>query len=127
MKFLIDMNLSPLWAAFLHQAGFEAVHWSAIVKPDAPDFELMTWAAAHRCILLTNDLDFSAILAATNAQLPSVVQIRSDYLNPDGIGRQLLAALAQARDDLNTGALLSVDISKARLRILPMTDQTDNG
>ncbi len=30
MKLLIDMNLSPRWAKFVADAGFEAAHWSAI-------------------------------------------------------------------------------------------------
>jgi predicted nuclease of predicted toxin-antitoxin system len=28
MKFLVDMNLSPLWVPFLADQGFEAIHWS---------------------------------------------------------------------------------------------------
>jgi predicted nuclease of predicted toxin-antitoxin system len=27
MKFLIDMNPSPLWVPFLTEQGFGAVHW----------------------------------------------------------------------------------------------------
>jgi len=38
MKFVIDMNLSPQWAAFLLEPGFEAaVHWSEIGCVDASD------------------------------------------------------------------------------------------
>jgi predicted nuclease of predicted toxin-antitoxin system len=33
MKFLIDMNLSPLWVPFLANQGFEAVHWSTVGQP----------------------------------------------------------------------------------------------
>ena len=37
MKFLIDMNLSPLWVPFLGAHGFGAVHWSTVGDPRAPD------------------------------------------------------------------------------------------
>jgi predicted nuclease of predicted toxin-antitoxin system len=37
MKFLIDMNLSPLWVPFLREKGLGAVHWSTIGKPWAAD------------------------------------------------------------------------------------------
>jgi len=33
MKFLIDMNLSPLWVSFLSGKGFKAVHWSTVGQP----------------------------------------------------------------------------------------------
>ena len=64
MKLLVDMNLSP--------------RWSAIGKANAPDSEVMAYAAEHGYIVLTHDLDFSAILAATHGEKPSVVQIRAD-------------------------------------------------
>jgi hypothetical protein len=65
MKFLVDMNLSPSWVSFLADAGFAAVHWSKVGRGDAPDIEVMQWAAEHDHVVLTADLDFGAILAAT--------------------------------------------------------------
>jgi len=40
MKILVDMNLSPEWARFLAEAGFEAVHWSKVGSKTATDSEL---------------------------------------------------------------------------------------
>ena len=40
MKFLIDMNLSPLWVSFLAENGFESVNWSTVGRPAAPDSEI---------------------------------------------------------------------------------------
>lgn len=42
--------------------------------------------------LLTHDLDFSAILAATHGKKPSAVKIRAEDLSPDGIGEQIVIA-----------------------------------
>jgi predicted nuclease of predicted toxin-antitoxin system len=120
MKFLVDMNLSPGWVAFLIEAGFEAIHWSNVGPADATDFELMRWAAAQECIVLTNDLDFGAILAATHERRPSVVQLRGEILTPAAIGTSLLAALGQTTAELAGGAVLSVDMTRGRLRILPL-------
>lgn len=64
MKFLIDMNLSPLWVAFLADQGFEAVHWSTIGPPEAADTEIFDFAAAKGWIVFTHDLDFGILLAA---------------------------------------------------------------
>lgn len=65
MKLLVDMNLSPSWIGRLTQHGFEAVHWSEIGAATAGDDEILSWARVNGFVLLTNDLDFSAILAAT--------------------------------------------------------------
>ncbi len=64
MKLLVDMNLSPSSVERLVRHGFEAVHWSTIGAATAPDVEILTWANEHHFIVITNDLDFSAILAA---------------------------------------------------------------
>ena len=37
----------------------------------------MAFAGANGCVVLTHDLDFGAILAATQGRKPSVVQIRA--------------------------------------------------
>jgi len=64
----------------LARHGFDAVHWSTLGQPTAPDDEILTWAAQHQFVVLTNDLDFSAILAATAGDGPTVVQMRTQDL-----------------------------------------------
>jgi predicted nuclease of predicted toxin-antitoxin system len=89
------MNLSPHWVDRLNAAGLPAVHWSGIGRMDATDIEIMAYAAKYDYVVLTHDLDFSAILAASQGTKPSVVQIRSDNLSPAVIGDPLIAALQQ--------------------------------
>ena len=120
MKLLIDMNLSPSWVEYLSEAGFESVHWSTVGALTAPDTELMRWASEHSYVVLTADLDFSAILAATQGTRPSVVQARNDDLSPRAIGRAVVAALQQTERELTEGAIVSVDAERARIRILPI-------
>jgi predicted nuclease of predicted toxin-antitoxin system len=120
MKFPIDMNLSPAWVELFVAAGFEALHWSRIGAQGASDLELMTWAAANDHIVVTCDLDFAAILAATRGSRPSVLQLRSDTLAPEQIGPSVLAAIQQMRRELQDGAVLSLDTARARLRTLPL-------
>lgn len=120
MKFLVDMNLSPRWIELLINAGVPAVHWSTVGANNAPDAQIMAYATANDCVVLTNDLDFSAILAATHGEKPSVVQIRADDLRPEVIGTQVVAALKQMEAELEEGALLTVDPNRTRLRLLPL-------
>jgi predicted nuclease of predicted toxin-antitoxin system len=77
LKILLDMNLSPSWIASLESGGHSAVHWSSIGSPSARDTEIMAWARENSHIVLTNDLDYGALLFATAAASPSVIQIRA--------------------------------------------------
>lgn len=120
MKLIVDMNLSPRWVYLLNEAGMQAVHWSEVGKPNAPDSEIMAYAKANNYIVLTHDLDFSAILSATHGRRPSVVQIRAEDVSPDVIGLQIIAALRQMNEELAAGALLTVDPNRTRLRLLPL-------
>ena len=67
MKLLVDMNLSPRWIGLLQDAGWEAVHWSAVGKVSAPDSEVMAYA--NSCLLYTS----VAKAIATSTQVNTAV------------------------------------------------------
>jgi predicted nuclease of predicted toxin-antitoxin system len=120
MRLLVDMNLSPRWIDLFASEGIEAVHWSRLGAKNAPDSEIMAYASANEYVVLTHDLDFSAILATTHGEKPSVVQIRAEDISPDVIGRQVIVALRQMAIELDAGALLTIDPNHTRLRVLPL-------
>ena len=120
MKVLIDMNLSPKWVDILSNAGFKAFHWSTIGEADAPDTRITQHAAANGFVVPTHDLDFSAMLAASKGEKPSVVQIRVDDIRPQSIGTSVIAALHQMERELLEGALMTIDTKRTRLRLLPL-------
>lgn len=120
MKLLVDMNLSPRWIGVLTDAGIEAAHWTTQGAQNAPDSEIMAYARATGSVVLTHDLDFGAMLAATQGEKPSVVQIRAEDVSPDAIGTQVITALRQMALELEAGALLTIDPNRARLRLLPL-------
>ena len=122
MKRQIDLNRSPLWVGFLGSAGIEAAHWASVGERDALDMDIMAYAAAEGYVVLTHDLDFGAILAATNGTKPSVVQFRAGDLSPDTIGRHLIDALRRMAAELERGALLTIEPGRARMRLLPLRD-----
>lgn len=67
MKILIDMNLSPEWAAALKTKGFDAIHWASVGDARAEDSVIMEYARANGFIVFTHDLDFGTLLALTHA------------------------------------------------------------
>ena len=97
MKFLVDMNLSPRWCGFLQAAGWDSVHWSQVGAATAPDHELMQWALNEQRVVLTHDLDYGAMLAATKAMGPSVVQVRTQDVRPESLAPLLIPVLKQTR------------------------------
>ncbi len=80
----------------------------------------MTYAGQNDYVVITHDLDFGAILAATQGEKPSVVQIRADGVSPATIGPHVILALKQMAVELDRGALLIVDPNRTRLRVLPL-------
>jgi len=120
MKILIDMNLPPSWVEFLTKKGFEAVHWSKIGDFGATDVVILEWAKKHDHVVFTHDLDFGDLVAATRGEGPSVIQIRTQDTFPESSGEIITKALNQFENELEKGALLSVDLHKARVRILPL-------
>ena len=122
-QLLVDMNLSTEWIPLLKAAGHEAVHWSEVGDPRAPDSELMAWALKHDHAVLTHDLDFGTMLALTGADGPSVLQVRCLNVLPEVIGSLVLSLLETYGDLLQQGALIVVDERRQRVRILPLKPQ----
>ena len=114
------MNLSPEWAPTLENHGWRAVHWSDVGDPRASDREVMDWAVAHQYVVFTHDLDFGAMLALTHGVGPSVLQVRAGNILPDDLEGSVIAALNQHQTDLSSGALVVVDQSRSRVRVLPI-------
>lgn len=120
MRIVVDMNLTPQWVAIFAQHGWDAIHWSQIGAPNAPDHLIMQWARDNGHLVFTHDLDFGTMLAATQASGPSVIQVRTQDVTPQHLEPIIVAALRQYEETLAAGALIVVDEAKLRVRILPL-------
>jgi predicted nuclease of predicted toxin-antitoxin system len=120
MKILIDMNLPPRWVKEFAKAELESVHWSQVGSITASDPEIMAWAKENGFTVFTHDLDFSALLATTRGEGPSVIQVRTQNVLPEAIGTLVLGSLKRFKSELEKGALITIDPRRARIRILPL-------
>lgn len=120
MKFLIDMNLSSSWVEALTSEGWESVHWCTVGDPTSPDQEIMKWAKKNGYVVFTHDLDLGAILAASQDIGPSVIQVRTQDVSPSSLKKSLVKAIREFSIHLEKGALITLDIDRARVRILPI-------
>lgn len=122
MRWVIDMNLSPDWVPLLGESGDEVMHWSSLGPANAPDDEILAWAREHDAVILTQDLDFPQLLFASKEAGPSVVLLRMDNEFDSEARQFVILAIANAKDALRTGALLTVTNGRARMRRLPVRE-----
>jgi len=116
LRFLIDNALPPRLAELLISAGHDAVHVRAYGMHGAPDEQIIVRAAEENRIVVSADSDFSAILAAQEAEHPSFVLFRepdltvaSDYL------RAMPPALSGLESELASGCVAAS--RRRRLRV----------
>lgn len=120
MKFLADMGISQKTVFWLRNKGHDAIHLRERNLQRLPDPLILKKAREEGRVILTCDLDFAALLAASNDQLPSVVLFRLDDERPDNINERLAAVLNQSMEALDRGAIVSVEEKRYRVRFLPI-------
>jgi predicted nuclease of predicted toxin-antitoxin system len=120
MKFLADMGISPKTVSFLRHLGYEAVHLHEQGLDRLPDSKILEKAVVEDSIILTHDLDFGELVAASGAQLPSVITFRLRNMRPDNVNQYLHNILLQHQDALIQGAVISVIEGRIRVRLLPI-------
>ncbi len=112
--------MPPQLAERLKANGYDAVHWTEIGDPRAMDDQIARWCAEHGAAIITHDLDFGDLLAASGGSGPSVIIVREQSTDPSDIFMLLRNALEQFADDLNRGCLISLNADSARTRSLPI-------
>lgn len=120
LSIVVDMNLSTEWAPLLIREGWPTIHWSDVGNPNAADSEIMEWARIRRQTIFTHDLDFTTALALTHATGPSLLQVRGQLVLPEDIGPAVVDAIRRYQTELEQGALVTVDIARSRIRVLPL-------
>jgi len=121
MRLLLDMGISVGLTAILRSQGHDAVHVSERGLRTLPDSEILRLAIVELRTVVTHDLDFTDLLAASGAALPSVVIFRLRNMRPERVLARLLTVVSEHATDLEVGAVISVTESLIRKRSLPLT------
>lgn len=126
MRLLIDQNLARQVAVALRNAGHDAVHTAERGLSRAEDTEILELAAREGRVVVSEDTDFSMLLARAGAGTPSFVLIRSgEPLTPDRQVEMLLANLPMVEQDLLSGAIVVFARGRVRVRPLPIETPPD--
>jgi len=120
VRILVDMNISPTTVDALRQAGWDALRVSECLPVNAPDGEILEMARREGRVLITQDLDFSALLALSGYTQPSLITLRLSTSDPETIGSKLLALLPTFQERLTGGVAITVDDASVRIRGLPI-------
>ncbi|MFN2291083.1 MAG: DUF5615 family PIN-like protein [Anaerolineae bacterium] len=120
MKFLADMGISPRSVTFLRDLGHDAVHLYEQGLGRLSDPSILRKARDEGRVLLTHDLDFGELMAASGASLPSVVVFRLRDMRSDRVNVHLREVVTEYHQMLAEGVIVSVSEMQIRLRSLPI-------
>lgn len=120
MKFLADMGISPVTVNFLCDLGHDTIHLHALGLDQLPDSAILEKARLENRIILTHDLDFGELTAASGANLPSVIVFRLRNMQPGHVNGYLRSIILQYAKALKDGAIISVTEGLVRVRNLPI-------
>jgi predicted nuclease of predicted toxin-antitoxin system len=86
----------------------------------ATDLEILEFARLEDRIVLTQDLDFSMLVALSNYDQPSLITLRLSSAKPDVVTQRLLEVLPNLEQDLREGSAITIDDNFVRIRKLPI-------
>ena len=122
LKFLANMNISPLTLEDLRKLGWEIVRVSEVMDKRSKDVEILEYARSHNKVVITQDLDFSMLLAVGGYEKPSVINLRLENANPKFVTSRIIQVVSEMEKELAVGVVVSVDETSARYRNLPIID-----
>jgi predicted nuclease of predicted toxin-antitoxin system len=120
MRFLADMNLSPLTVSALAADGIDIVRVSDLLPANASDQTILDLARREGRVVITQDLDFSALLALGGHDRPSLITLRLLDTDPIAVTQRLRQAIRQVEALLGQGCAVTVEDSAVRARRLPI-------
>lgn len=120
MQLLLDMGVSRLLIPRLIALGYPSVHLVDEGLSRLPDAEILEKARAEGRVVITHDLDFAELTAASRERLPSVILLRLRNMRPEMVLLHLQKALARCAAALEAGAIVSVSENLLRVRELPV-------
>lgn len=119
MRILADLHISPRTVEHLGRLGHDVVRVGDALRATATDAEIVAEAIRDGRVVLTQDLDFSALVALSSGPRPSVLSLRLRSSHVERVDERLELVLPVVEQDLAGGALVTVEDDRVRLRRPP--------
>jgi predicted nuclease of predicted toxin-antitoxin system len=120
LRFIADMNLSPLTVNDLRRDGWDIARVSDFLPANATDEEILAWARRQNSVLITQDLDFSTLLAVHGFSYPSLITLRLSDTTPAVVTGRLRLIVTHVEQALREGSAVTVSDTNVRVRRLPV-------
>jgi predicted nuclease of predicted toxin-antitoxin system len=114
------MNISPETVKSLRGEGWDIIRVSDLLPVNASDQNILELARKEDKVIVTQDLDFSALLALGGYSKPSVVTLRLTRSDPGTISKKLSEIVPGKEKELRQGCAITIDDHSVRVRRLPI-------
>lgn len=120
MRLLTDLHVSRRTVEALQRFGHDVSTVAEALAPTATDQEIVDEAIRDDRVIVTQDLDFSALVAVSGRSVPSVVSLRLSSSRVEVVNARLELVLLALESELNAGAIVVVEDVRVRSRKLPV-------
>ena len=120
MRIIADVHIRPGTVQHLNGLGHEIIRSIEVLPEEAPDQEIIRYARATDRVILTEDLDFTDIIALSGVTQPSLISLRLSDASMDNVNRVLEAAIPGLEELVVTGIIATVEDERVRVRQLPV-------
>jgi len=121
VRLLADLHISPATVSFLRSLGHHVVRVDEVLPNTASDAEILVRAAQESRAVLTQDLDFSALVAVAGMRAPSLISLRLSSSRVEFVNAVLEKVLPTLEADVIVGMAITVEDSRVRRRPLPIS------
>lgn len=121
MKLLADMHIAPRTVELLQSLGHDVIRVPDALPASASDSEIVAHAIRDGRTILTQDLDFTDLVALSGQQGPSVMTLRLASSHVDHVNSILAKVLPDLEEAVREGAMVTVQDATIRRRLLPIT------
>ena len=120
MRFLLDACVDVRVAGWLRENGHEALHLRDEGLQRLPNGEIFAKALAEQRCVVTFDLDFGEIAAATGGHIGQVLVMRLRDTRWSHVVERLRAVLGDLPEPVEGAMIITIEESRHRIRRLPI-------
>ena len=120
MRLLANLYIAPRTVQLLRSLGHDVLRVTDLLLVTASNETIVERAAQDERIILTQNLDMTAIIALLRPQYPSLVTLRLSSVRIEFVNTILQRTLPILEQDLLQGAFVTIEDSRVRLRRLPL-------
>lgn len=93
---------------------------SDVMDPMTSDITILEYARVNDMVFVTQDLDFSSLLALGGYLKPSLVNLRLNEPTPAAVKKRPVQVLPKIEKELMGGAVATIDETTVRIKKLPI-------